>query len=1105
MNIVQKLKPTSIIQKIIFWTIIFFIAYTIIGFFILPPIIRMIAVNKIEENLNRQASIDKISLNPYALSLSINGLSVREKDEDQDFISFKSLYLNMQSSSVFKFAPVVREVKLETPYLRVVRNTDGGFNFSDLIKAFTQKETSTETVSSDEQVNDKTLRFSLNNLQISNSSVDILDKQMDKSHYLKEFNLSIPFISNIENSVHIFVKPHFSLNFNDTQVSSSGQTIPFHDSKNTSIGFSVKEFDISKYFEYIPIKSNLIISSGKVDADVVITFIHTKDKRNDLSITGNIELNQLIASDTLNNPLLSVDQSRIDFAQSNLLEGNIHLKSIMIKSPELTINRYKDGRLNIYNLVTLTPTKDDTKSTPSTNIIQPGKLTVDELSVENSGILLSDSYEALQNSSMETSKFLTMPKLLIKNIDFDMAKSNVVINEILTQKGALHAQRLNNGDLNINIFTAKNNQPIKKSDSPVAKAENPFLVTVNNLSVNGFNIHCKDIVNNQTDDISLTEIDINCQNISTIENSKAKLDFSCKINDTSDIKVNGDASIFPTSTSMNLDVKALNLPLFQPFINDIIGDKFDFAISSGNISTDGTLSASYSDSQELIASFKGNTTIDKFLLSNGKESEKLIELGQISVKGIDANVSPISANVEHILIKDFDCLASMDADGQINFQKIIISKKNVNSLDDNIITSKEEEAEETTQNSDKGNSLNSIPINIGKVSLENGNLSFIDHSINPQFLMSISDLSGSINKISSQGTEPTEIVIKANIDGTTPVDISGKADPLKKDLFIDMDIKLNDLDLSPFSPYTGKFIGYNVKKGKFNLDLAYLIKSMSLNADVNLLVDQFELGDKVDSKDAVKAPIKLGIALLKNKKGEIVLKLPVTGQLDDPEFKLSGIILKTILNVLVKAATSPFSFIASAFGGGEDLNYLEFSAGNSLLTDTNKSKLDTIITALDERPGIDLEIVGFVDAKKDKEMLVLNEFNKKIKYQKYIGVVNIGKDATTVVDINIEPEEYEKYLKKVFKANNKANEINVIISSKDDNYLTQMETSIKDSINITEADLRILSKKRTQSVKTYILESDKVKAERLFLLETGELYPEKRDKLEDSRVELRLK
>jgi hypothetical protein len=280
---------------------------------------------------------------------------------------------------------------------------------------------------------------------------------------------------------------------------------------------------------------------------------------------------------------------------------------------------------------------------------------------------------------------------------------------------------------------------------------------------------------------------------------------------------------------------------------------------------------------------------------------------------------------------------------------------------------------------------------------------------------------------------------------------------------------------------------------------------MSLDADVNLLVDQFELGDKVDSKDAVKAPIKLGIALLKNKKGEIALKLPVTGQLDDPEFKLRGIILKTILNVLVKAATSPFSFIASAFRGGEDLNYLEFSAGSSLLTDTNKSKLDTIIKALDERPGIDLEIVGFVDTKKDKEMLVLNEFDKKIKYQKYIKVVNIGKDATAVDDINIALEEYEKYLKKAFKANNKAKEINVKISSKDENYLDKMKTSIKESIKITEADLRLLVKNRMQSVKTYILEGGKIVAERLFLVETGKLNPEKINKLKDSRVELSLK
>jgi hypothetical protein len=68
-----------------------------------------------------------------------------------------------------------------------------------------------------------------------------------------------------------------------------------------------------------------------------------------------------------------------------------------------------------------------------------------------------------------------------------------------------------------------------------------------------------------------------------------------------------------------------------------------------------------------------------------------------------------------------------------------------------------------------------------------------------------------------------------------------------------------------------------------------------------------------------------------------------------------------------------------------------------------------------------------------------------------------------------------------------------------------METSIKDSIKITEADLRLLAKNRMQSVKTYILESGKVKAERLFLIETGELNPEKKEELEDSRVELMLK
>ena len=336
--------------------------------------------------------------------------------------------------------------------------------------------------------------------------------------------------------MRIFVKPHFSVDFNDTQIASSGNTVPFDNSRESSIGFSFKGLDISKYFEYVPLESNLKISSGNVDADIVITFI-SRDNRNNLSISGDIGLNRLIVLDALNNSLLNVDLGRIVIAPSNLLEGNLHLKSITIKSPQLTINRYEDGTLNVYNLVPKASTKDATKTAQTSNIIQPGRLTIDELSVEDSGILLFDFYQTQQNSRMEKSDFFTMPKLSINNINFDMAKSNVVIEKILTQKGTLHAHRLNNGELNINIFTGNNNKVVQQNNNPVAEAEHPFLVTVKNLSVNDFNIHGKDIVDDQTDDILVSKINIKCENISTKENTKAQLDFSCKINETSDINV----------------------------------------------------------------------------------------------------------------------------------------------------------------------------------------------------------------------------------------------------------------------------------------------------------------------------------------------------------------------------------------------------------------------------------------------------------------------------------------------------------------------------------------------------------------------------------------
>src|SRR5512143_877267 len=171
------------------------------------------------------------------------------------------------------------------------------------------------------------------------------------------------------------------------------------------------------------------------------------------------------------------------------------------------------------------------------------------------------------------------------------------------------------------------------------------------------------------------------------------------------------------------------------------------------------------------------------------------------------------------------------------------------------------------------------------------------------------------------------------------------------------------------SPYGGKYMGYTIEKGKLSLNVEYLVVKRKLTAQNNLYLDQFTLGDRVESPDATKLPVKLAIALLKNRKGEISLDLPVTGNLDDPKFSMGGIIIKILLNILVKAATSPFALLGAVFGGGEELSYIEFDYGSASLNEQGLKKLDTLVKALYDRPALKLDIGGYADPEKDREAL----------------------------------------------------------------------------------------------------------------------------------------
>jgi uncharacterized protein involved in outer membrane biogenesis len=252
-------------------------------------------------------------------------------------------------------------------------------------------------------------------------------------------------------------------------------------------------------------------------------------------------------------------------------------------------------------------------------------------------------------------------------------------------------------------------------------------------------------------------------------------------------------------------------------------------------------------------------------------------------------------------------------------------------------------------------------INIGPTRLVNARIDYTDHFVRPNYSAALTELNGSLGAFSSASRDMAALQLHGRAEGTAILDIGGRVNPLATPLALDIQAKATDLELAPLSPYAGKYAGYAIERGKLSMDLAYRIDADGrLEASNRVVLNQLTFGDPIDSPSATKLPVRFAIALLKDRNGVIDIELPVSGSINDPQFSVGGIVVKLIVNLLVKAVTSPFSLLSGG-GGGPDMSAIEFRPGSTLMQDSGKAALDKIAQALVDRPSLQLTITGSAD------------------------------------------------------------------------------------------------------------------------------------------------
>jgi hypothetical protein len=264
-----------------------------------------------------------------------------------------------------------------------------------------------------------------------------------------------------------------------------------------------------------------------------------------------------------------------------------------------------------------------------------------------------------------------------------------------------------------------------------------------------------------------------------------------------------------------------------------------------------------------------------------------------------------------------------------------------------------------------------FPVLVHRLILSNGQMEFADLSLTPQFGTMIHELNGVIAGISTNQDARAQVELDGRVDEYGTAVIEGELNTADPKAFTNINMVFRNIEMTKLTPYSGRFAGREIDSGKLSVDLEYDIRDSRLAGDNQIVVERLELGDKIQSPDAVNLPLDLAIALLEDREGVINIGLPVRGNLDDPEFDFSSLVWKAFTNLITKMVTSPFRALGALLPGVEEetLNIIVFEPGKSTIPPPEQEKLDELANALQNRPRLKLTVQGRYNPETDLEEL----------------------------------------------------------------------------------------------------------------------------------------
>ncbi|PVX36196.1 DUF748 domain-containing protein [Janthinobacterium sp. 78] len=943
-------------------------AYSAAGFWLVPYVIKNQLPKFAEKELARQASIADVRFNPFTLRLEADQIAFTEAasadgtsgTSGAPLLSIGALAVQLEWKSIVRRAWSLAEIRITAPQAQLTITPDGKFNLAEVLATWQRNHP--------EKSEGGMPRLVIGHLALEHGKVDWHDQKAGYADNFTPINFTLDNISTLPDANGSYSlsadaarggKLHWRGTASLSPIRGEGELI-------------LNDASLPGLAAYLKAYTRATVTSGKLSARLPYAFSYADGTLQATVKGAGLALRDLaLVQSGKGAPFTSLSTLGIAGVNADLARQSVTVDKINLYGGKVAVRRNAKGEIDVANLMLPGNPAPAASAAPA----KPGKWKVDLKQVALANVDVSVIDETVSPALQLSAKQLQLQLQL--GLQQGQAGNSIIVDgasfalaDLTMQRGAQTPFKLaqlgfTDGNIDLAAHTvhlgavtasgaqidlARNRQgefaiaqqlPVFASGKANAGKETPsapWSTKVDKVELSKFGARFDDAGTGIKG--MLQDARLSLHNVSNDMKQALPFELGVGLREGGLLTANGKFVPGTGAVDAQLNLQRLTLAPVQP----LLAQHVKLKLAGGTLSGSGRLTTGGGAPKAPKVRYEGGVDIAGLVL-NETDGKRFASWKSVRADKLTASVGPDFVDIPELRVVEPNAQLIIENDRSLNAQRLLVKAPEPVAAPATTATPTAADA--------------AFPVRVRRVRLQNAKLDFADLSLRPQFAAKIYELNGVITGLSTKRDARSQIELDGRIDEFGLARVRGQLNPFAPTDNTDLNVVFKNVDMVSASPYTMKFAGYKVAEGKISLDLQYKVRNRQLDGTNQVVLDKLTLGERIDSPDALKLPLELALAILKDSDGRIDLGLPVSGDMNDPQFSYGALIWKAVGNVLTKIVTAPFRALGNLLGISADkLESIDFDPGSAVLLPPEREKLKQVAQILAKREQLKLAVPG---------------------------------------------------------------------------------------------------------------------------------------------------